>query len=194
MTRRAQRTTVLVLALLIFASMALIGPTDSIAVHESDNELTFEPVTGSPAPAGSGTGMFEFRGGAEPESRWTTTFQFIGLRPGTDYITVVQGRFGEDGSSEATAFSPICTFRTDADGNGGCWYYMIGLRRLGVVQVRLGDENGPVVLQATRKEDGPGSISSTSNVHSLTLTATPQNDRDDRSASPPATPEIPGSR
>jgi len=58
------------------------------------------------------------------------------------------------------------------------------LRRLGIVQVRLTDENGPVVLQSTRKENGPGSITSTTNAHSMALTATPQVESNGRPASP----------
>ena len=133
-------------------------------------------------------GTIEFRGGAEPESRWTATFQFTGLQPETEYTVVVEGRFGEDDTPEAVAFSPICAFRTGADGDGGCWYYLVGLRRLNVVQVRVGDEDGQAALQATRGEDGPGSMTSESNMHSQALTATPLPEREDTIASPVATP------
>lgn len=169
--------------LVVFAS-----PFTSFADHESDNDLTFEPVPDSPSPAGTGSGLIEFRGGGEPDSRWTITFQFTGLQPESRYVTLVQGRTGEDDAPEASAFSPICTFRTDENGDGGCWYYLIGLRRLGIVQVRLDGADGPAVLQATRAEAGPGSMTSTTNIHSLALTATPRVERDDQPASPIATP------
>lgn len=188
MTRPGERTVLLVLALLTALAVTLADPFASFADHESDNVLSFEPVTGAPSPAGSGTGSVEFRGGADPESRWTISFQVAGLQPETDYVVVVKGRFGEDDSPEASAFSPICAFRTDGNGNGGCWYYLIGLRRLGVVQVRLGREHGPPVLQATRQADGPGSMESTTTFHSLALTATPLAERNERPASPVATP------
>ncbi len=188
MTRPGGRRMLLLSILLTPLLVALASPFTSFADHESDNELTFEPVPDSPSPAGSGTGTIEFRGGAEPDSRWTITFQFAGLQPESKYVTLVKGRTGEDDSPEASAFSPICTFRTDGNGEGGCWYYLIGLRRLGIVQVRLDGEDGPVVLQATRKEGGPGSMTSTTNIHSLALTATPRVERDNLPASPVATP------
>ncbi len=178
----------LVSAMLVALAVSLVGPFTSFADHESDNELTFEPVLDSPSPAGSGTGTVDFRGGGEPDSRWTIIFQVDDLQPETNYVTVVQGRTGEDDSPEAGAFSPFCAFRTDGNGDGGCWYYLIGLRRLGLVQVRLDNENGPPVLQSTRQEDGPGSMESTTNFHSLTLTATPRAEEDEPQASPVATP------
>ncbi len=183
-----ERRMLLIAILLIPSLVALIGPSTSLADHESDNELTFEPVADSPSPGGSGVGTIEFRGGAEPDSRWTITFQFAGLQPGSTYVTVVQGRTGEDGSPEATAFSSICEFLADGDGTGGCWHYLVSLRRLGVVQVRLDEADGPVVLQATRHEGGPGSMSSMTNFHSLALTATPRASPDVPGASPVATP------
>ena len=156
----------LLIALLIISLLAaLVSPLTSLADHESDNELAFEPAADSVSPAGSGMGTIEFRGGAEPDSRWTITFQFAGLQPEATYVTLVKGRTGEDNSPEASAFSPICTFRADANGDGGCWYYLIGLRRLGVVQVRQDGADGPVALQATRQEGGPGSMTSTTNFH-----------------------------
>lgn len=187
MTPPPHRKLLIVMVVVVTAAVSLTGPISSVADHESDNELTFEPVPDSPSPAGSGTGTIGFRGRAEPDSRWTAIFQFAGIQPETNYSTVVQGRFGEDDSAEAETFTSICTFRTGADGNGGCWHYLVGLRRLGVVQVRLGDENGPVVLQATKEEGGPGSLTGTANFHSLELTATPPELFEDLTASPVAT-------
>lgn len=136
-----------------------VGPAHlTLAVHETTNLLVFEPVAQSPAPDASGDGVIEFRGLSEPDSQWTVAFAFNGLRTDTAYSIVVQGRFGEDGSTDATAFTPICAFRATADGHGDCWFYLVGLRRLAVVQVREGGANGAVVLQASRKDGGPGSI------------------------------------
>lgn len=188
MARPGGRRMLLLSILLIPLLVSLVSPFTSFADHESDNDLTFEPVPNSPSPGGSGTGTIEFRGGGEPASRWTTTFQFAGLQPESHYVTLVQGRTGEDNSPAAGAFSLICAFRTDGEGEGGCWYYLIGLRRLGIVQVRLDGEDGPVVLQATRMDGGPGSMTSTTNIHSLALTATPQTEPRDHEASPVATP------
>ncbi len=188
MVRPGERRLLLIAIVFIPLLLALSSPLSSLADHESDNELSFEPVADSPSPAGSGAGTIEFRGGAEPDSRWTITFQFTGLLPESTYVMVVQGRAGEDESPEATAFSPICTFRAGDNGDGGCWHYLIGLRRLGIVQVRLDAVDGPVVLQATRKDGGPGSMTSTTNFHSLALTATPQGELHVHEASPVATP------
>lgn len=177
--------------LVMLLSLAAIAFSMSpvTADHESLTRMTFEPVENSAAPTGSGTGMVEFHGGQEPDSRWTSTFQFFGVQSGSTYSVVVQGRFGEDGSSEAVAFTPVCEFVAGEDGSGGCWYYFVGLHRLGVVQLRVGSPDGAPVLQATNLA-GPGSMNRTSNAYSLTLTATPGEVRE---ATPdqelPATPE-----
>lgn len=169
---------------LVLAALLLGGAHLVLASHESVNRLTFAPVSGSPSPTGAGTGVIEFKGGAEPTSRWTATFQFEGLEPDTPYSVVVQGRFGANGTEAAMAFSEICSFRTDAAGAGGCWYYPVGLARLNVAQLRLGDAAGPPVLQATRAtppaspvigatpSPAPGAITSVPNQYSLTLTPT----------------------
>lgn len=150
----------------------LILPSPSFAVHEGDTNLTFEPVADSPSPSGSGEGKIEFRGGAEPVSRWTAIFRFTALEPGAAYVVVVQGQFGEDGSPEAEAFTPICGFAADANGNGGCWFYLVGLRRLATIQVQVDDGSETVALQSTRT-DGPGSMTGIANSYSFPLTVAP---------------------
>lgn len=187
MSRFAWRRLALLVPLVLLLALA-IPLTPSLAVHEGDTELAFEPVEGSRSPVGAGTGLVAYAGGTEPESRWTITLRFSGLQADTDYLSLVAGRFGEDGSAEAKAFTPICGFRTDAEGNGGCWYYLVGLRRLGVMQLRLGDGDGEIVLQATRAEGGPGSMTGSPNHHSLPLTATPATARGVPPATPLATP------
>ncbi len=113
------------------------------------------------------------------------TFQFTGLEPEQAYAVMVQGRYGEDGTDAATAFTPICDFTTDASGDGGCWYYFVGLVRLAVMEVRIGDADGEVVLRATASDDGPGSLSRMANEFSPTATALAAQAQ---SASPAATP------
>jgi len=157
------------------------------AVHESTNTLVFAPVPGSPAPTATGTGVVDFRGEPEPESKWVATFRFAGLAPATAYAVAVQGRFGADGSAEADAFTEVCAFRTGDDGAGGCWYYVRAMRRLGAAQLRLDGADGPPVLQATRAPGGPGSITSQPNRFSPSPVASPL-------ASPAATPASPVSR
>ena len=83
--------------------------------------------------------------------------KFSGLEPGADYTVVIQGRFGETGSLEASAYSPICSFVANTDGEGGCFWYFRGLARLNLVELRSGNEDGRPVLAATRA-NGPGSI------------------------------------
>lgn len=187
MPRFTRPTIVLTLALTV--AVALISQTTSLlAVHEGDTRLVFEPVAGSSSPAGSGAGEVTYAGGLEPESRWTITMQFTGLQPNTHYLALVVGRFGVDGSPEAEAFSPICGFRTEIEGNGGCWYYLVGLRRLGLVELRLGDADGEAVLQASRDHDGPGSMIGNPNAHSFPLTVPPSDTPVRPSSSPVATP------
>jgi len=60
----------LLLSILLIPLLATLAiPFTSIADHESDNELTFEPAPDSVASSATGTGRIEFRGGVEPESR-----------------------------------------------------------------------------------------------------------------------------
>ncbi len=139
----------------------------------------------SPSPDGAGEGMIDYHGGGEPDTLWTATFQFTNLEPEQAYAVVVQGRFGEDGTDAAMAFTPICDFETDASGDGGCWYYFVGLRRLAVMELRVGDADGKAVLRATVSEDGPGSLSRMANDFSPTATALAAQAQ---SASPAATP------
>lgn len=148
------------IALVTLLAWAVLGAS---AAHENANRLTFAPLPDSSAPSGAGIGTIEFRGGDESRSRWTATFRFTGLRPDTRYTVTVQGRFGDDGTAEATAFTGLCTFRTDTGGAGGCWSYALGMRRLGVARLHLGDEHGPPALQATRAVGGPGTIESAPN-------------------------------
>lgn len=164
------RTIYLTLAVTMGIIVASIAP--ATADHESLTRMTFAPVADSADPAASGEGMVEFHGGEEPDSRWTATFQYFGLRPEITYAVVVQGRFGEDDSEEAAAFTPICEFISGDDGSGGCWFYFVGLKRLGVVQLRVDGLQGAAVLQASKK-DGPGDMDRAANAYSLTLTATP---------------------
>jgi hypothetical protein len=163
----------------------LAWPGTGLADHESTNDLTFEPVVDSPSPDGAGEGIIDYHGGGEPDTLWTATVQFTDLEPEQAYAVMVQGRYGLDGTDAATAFTPICDFTTDASGDGGCWYYFVGLVRLAVMEVRIGDADGEVVLRATASDDGPGSLSRMANEFSPTATALAAQSA---SASPAATP------
>jgi len=143
------------------------------AGHESTNSLTFAPVAESAAPDGTGEGLIDYRGGQEPRTRWTVHFSFGGLQANRPYSVVILGRFGEDGTPAATEFAGVCAFTTDSAGEGGCWYYPVGIRRLSVVQLRAGDAAGPPILQASREPDDPGAIVSQPNRYSPTATPGP---------------------
>lgn len=186
--RNATRNVAVVVTFLLM-TIGIAIPMASLADHESDNRMVFEPVEDSPKPGSRGTGEVMFHGGAEPESRWTATFQFTGLDAGAPYTVAVQGRFGVNGTADADTFTAICAFQSDSQGNGGCWYYFLGLKHLGIVQVRETDLNGAPVLQATRAEDGPGSINSTTNEDSLALTPAGQSSPAAAASPAGATPE-----
>lgn len=160
---------VTVVALLLVA--VVIRPATSLADHESTTVLTFAPLADAPSPDAEGTGVVDYHGGGEPDTRWTATFQFTELATNAPYAVVVQGRYGEDGSEEAEAFSQICTFTTDGAGGGGCWYYFVGLKRLGVAQLRVDTADGPAILQASAAADEPGAMDRTANAFSPTATA-----------------------
>lgn len=164
-------------AILAVVAVAVAAPTATLAApdHQGTNRLVFAPIVDSPSPRASGAGVVEFGGGVEPRSKWSSAFRFAGLKPNTAYTVVVQGRRGFDGSEEAEAFSGLCSFRTDAAGAGGCWWYFRGLQRLDVAQLRLGDATGTPVAQATSDEPGPGSISRVPNRYSPVTAA--QRDR-----------------
>lgn len=157
-----------VLGLLVVGTVRL-----GLAEHESTNVLVFAPTAGSASPLAAGDGVIEYKGGAEPASRWTITLRLTGLDPGRTYAVVVRGRAGDDGSAEAAAFSSLCRFRASDAGEAGCWDYVQGFRRLGLVQIRLDDEQGQPVLQATRGPAGPGAITSLPNAQSPSPAATP---------------------
>lgn len=166
-----RRTGLLLIAFVTVIAFASATLTSTSAEHEGTNQLNFAPVADSSSSRASGQGTIEYHGGREPVSRWTATFQFSGLAPETSYVVTVMGRSGEDGSAAATAFSPICTVQSDVAGDGACWDYGLGLQRLGVVQLRHGAGDGPVLLQATREPGGPGEIRSLPNDFSPSPTA-----------------------
>ncbi len=144
--------------------LVVAGSRPSEAVHESTNVLVFQPPDGA-ATGVSGAGQITYNGGPADASQWTATFSFTGLRPDTTHVIAVRGRFGDDESADAAAFTPVCQFVSGPGGDGVCWDYFRVLRRLGVIEVREGDLAGPAVLRATRAE-GPGAIDSTPNVFS----------------------------
>ena len=125
--------------------------------HFGKNRLRFATVEPFSLPDATGTGIVDYKGGREPSSQWRASFGFTGLEPGDSYTVVIRGRFGASGSLAANAFTPLCSFEADDEGQGGCFWYFRGLARLNLVQLRSEDENGTQVLEA-RRARGPGSI------------------------------------
>ena len=147
------------IALLAVAVLAFgASPTTAQNIgHFGRNRLMFSSVEPFLLPDATGSGIVDYKGGKEPSSQWRASFQFTGLEPGSSYTVVIRGRFGAQGSTEADALTPLCSFQADDQGQGGCFWYFRGLARLTLVQLRAGDENGIQVLEASRSR-GAGSI------------------------------------
>ncbi len=136
--------------LVLLAAVSLGGLTavPALASHESNNSLTFAPVSGSLSPGASGAGVINYVKGVstdEPNTVWNSAFHFAGLAPDTTYSVFVLSR------------GAICTFTSNASGNGNCENTFVSLPKLGIAQLRLGVTP---VLQATRQAvaSGPGEI------------------------------------
>lgn len=174
----------------ILAAFVLGLPLREVAaapVHYGDNSITFAVVGKSLAQEAMGRGNVEYDGGSEPKSRWSASFRFSGLNPGIDYSVSVRGRFGEDGSDEASQYTELCTFTAEDSGAGSCFAYFRGLMRLDVVQLRLAGVEGRRVMQATRSDSGPGSIATAPNRFTdpeLRKARTVSGGRDGRSVGP----------
>jgi len=125
--------------------------------HFGKNRLRFSAVEPFVLPDATGTGIVDYKGGNEPSSQWRASFRFTGLEAGASYTVVIRGRFGAAGSPAADSFTKLCSFQTDAAGQGGCFWYFRGLARLNLVQLRTESANGIPVLGA-RRPRGPGSI------------------------------------
>jgi hypothetical protein len=147
---------VALVALLAFSASPSVAQDRNIG-HLGKNRLKFAAVEPLLLPDATGSGIVDYKGGKEPSSQWRASFRFSGLEPGVSYTVVIRGRFGAPSSPEAKAFSPLCSFAADDQGQGACFWYFRGLARLNLVQLRAGSENGTPVLEANRSR-GPGSI------------------------------------
>lgn len=144
-----------VLVLLVVAGLGGLAAIPAVASHEGNNALTFAPAAGSPSPAASGSGIVNLVAGrstAEPGTVWTSSFHFAGLAAATTYTVVL---FANNVAQPGT-----CTFTTNLNGHGGCTSTFATLDRFGMAQLRLGDDTGAPVLQATRQStnSGPGTV------------------------------------
>jgi hypothetical protein len=165
MNRQRLSAAALGLALVTLLSVGpLLAEAQEIG-YFGKNRLVFEPAGPFADDNGKGKGIIDFRGGEEPNSRWRATFRFSRLDPNVTYSVVILGRSGAEGSEEAGHRSPLCAFDAKDNGKGSCFWYFSGLARLNVVQLRLGDENGPLVMQASR-DGNLGSIETVPNRYS----------------------------
>ena len=145
---------------IVLATMLALGAFPAAAQsigHFGKNRLEFAPVAPFSLPDATGTGIVDYEGGKEPSSQWRASFRFTGLEARASYMVVIEGRFGAQGAPEEDDLTPLCSFTTDAAGEGGCFWYFRGLARLNLVQLRADNENGSRVLEASRT-GGPGSI------------------------------------
>lgn len=165
MNRQRLTAAALGLALVTLLSMGpLLAAAEEIG-YFGMNRLVFEPAGRYADDDGKGKGIIDFRGGEEPNSRWRATLRFKRLDPNETYTVVIRGRFGADDSEEAAHLSSLCSFEAKENGKGSCFWYFSGLARLDVVQLRLGDENGPLQMQASR-DGNLGSIETEPNRYS----------------------------
>lgn len=122
--------------------------------HLGTNRLVFEPVRDSAFPDATGRGIVDYRGGIDESSRWRASFGFTGLAANATYTVVIRGRKDDadtdDGASDDSPDNAVCSFESDREGAGDCFWYLRGLERLDVVLLRAGDEKGDRVLQASR--------------------------------------------
>lgn len=161
-----KRASSIVMMIAILGAVVLGLPLQDVAaapVHYGTNSVTFEVVSKSLPSGAKGRGVVEYDGGTEPRSKWSASFRFLGLAAGTDYSVYVRGRFGDDGSAEASEYTELCSFTAEDDGSGSCFAYFRGLMRLDIVQLRLAGVEGRRLMQATRSDDGPGSITTVPN-------------------------------
>jgi hypothetical protein len=84
------------------------------------NRLLFEPVGILSPPDSIGRGVIDYQGGDDPNSQWRATVRFSGLRANAGFVVMLKGRYGDNGSDDARALTPLCSFQTNDAGRGGC--------------------------------------------------------------------------
>ena len=123
--------------------VAVLAPS-ALAVHEANNQ--FDLAATAAAPGADGSGYSNFVGGNQG---WNNYVSVEGLAPDTSYTW-----YGIAGSPPSA--SVICSFVTDADGDGECRSDVNS--RLGRTEVRQ-TETQTVVLQATDFQDEDNKVS-----------------------------------
>lgn len=126
----------IVLSFLALMALGLLaGP--AAAVHEANNSFDMRDV--GALPDADATGLSNFSSG---NNGWNNQVRATDLAPTTTYTWV--------GIAAGTA-SRICSFTTDANGDGFCRSTVNS--RLGATEIRMGDVAGTPVLRADASTD-----------------------------------------
>lgn len=109
-----RRLVALTIALWCAVLVALVVSPAAVMAQDQDigyfgkNRLEFATVEDARESTAAGTGIVDYKGGKEPDSRWRATFRFSGLNPGNEYTVVIRGRTGEQSSDAASGNSRHC--------------------------------------------------------------------------------------
>lgn len=120
----------------------------AFAAHESRNRVDFKPVAAAPTADGGGVSNY-IAGASTPENElWNTTVRASGLMPSTTYTFWANN----NDIFEPAVDTAVCSFTTDANGNGGCVRTKHNEPALAIARIRLGDAAtfGPTALEARR--------------------------------------------
>ncbi len=134
------RTTTLFLSII---TMVLAMAVPAFAAHEANNKFDMAVTVAGPA-TGDATGISNYAAG---QDKWVNHIAASGLLPMTDYTWV--------GIAAGTA-SAVCSFTTDAAGNGSCTSDVNS--RLGATEVREGGVSGVGVLRAIASTDDNNTV------------------------------------
>jgi len=142
MKARLLAVSVAMAALLAFAGVAF-------AAHESSNRFDLSPTAAAPGADGNGVSNY-LAGASTPDNElWNSTVRVAGLAPNTTYTFWAENN---NDTFEPTMDFPVCSFTTDANGNGNCVRTRHNEPALAIARIRLGEESvfGVPVLEARR--------------------------------------------
>lgn len=132
---------IVLFTLMALAAVTLVaGPAS--AAHEANNQ--FDMAATAELVDADATGISNYSAGTES---WNNHVRASGLAPLTTYTWV--------GIALGTP-SEICSFTTDADGNGECRSDVNS--RLGATEIREGDVAGRTVLRAVASTDDNNTV------------------------------------
>lgn len=121
----------------------------AFAAHESSNRFDFKPVAAAPTADGGGISNY-IAGASTPENElWNSSVRSNGLTPSTTYTFWAENN---NDTFEPAVDTAVCSFTTDANGNGGCVRTKHNEPALAIARIRLGDATtfGTTALEARR--------------------------------------------